>query len=518
MASNNPGAPILDWIDFGKVSAERDDLLSQYFFDNGVLKSIIKSPSSFLLLGRKGAGKTALFKYLSENKEQFVAGTDILVPLAFEDYNWNVHTLLADEGKAESMTFKQSWKFIILVECVGVLQAWLKARGKSVPKQLSSVSSIIDRLFSSPAPSMAQLIGNKILSLSTLRLPKGGLDLESGDLDSINLDGGEVSFEAVKQKTDLRSALSQNIERLIALLELSLENYDQSWPKIYICFDRVDEAWDEASFAASQRVIAGLVGACDTVNAQYKGNIRPILFLREDIFDVLSINDSNKLREDCGSLLHWDKESLFKLILKRVNYFGNMHSIQPILDIDSIFDKTEMRQRAKPSNYLLKRTMMRPRDLISLLGRTVKAMKDKANDPFNDQRDRPHLLECAAVYDAEPGYSEWLRQEILDEWKVQYPVVRDLLGAIQKNGSTIISKSDLEANLRAINTSYPDHQIVDHLKFMFENSILGIKIGSSTEWRFKCFYPNQGFIEAEDYKVHEGLIRSLNLTEPRSRE
>lgn len=31
---------ILDWIDFGKVSAERDDLLSRYFFDNGVLKAV----------------------------------------------------------------------------------------------------------------------------------------------------------------------------------------------------------------------------------------------------------------------------------------------------------------------------------------------------------------------------------------------------------------------------------------------------------------------------------------------
>lgn len=40
---------ILDWINVGKVSAERDDLLSKYFFDNGVLQSVIDSPSSFLV-------------------------------------------------------------------------------------------------------------------------------------------------------------------------------------------------------------------------------------------------------------------------------------------------------------------------------------------------------------------------------------------------------------------------------------------------------------------------------------
>ena len=51
---------ILDWIDFGKVSAERDDNLSSYFYDNGVLGNIINSESGFLVLGRKGAGKRFL--------------------------------------------------------------------------------------------------------------------------------------------------------------------------------------------------------------------------------------------------------------------------------------------------------------------------------------------------------------------------------------------------------------------------------------------------------------------------
>ncbi|EBC0262417.1 ATPase, partial [Salmonella enterica] len=56
---------MLSWIEVGKLSAERDDNLVNYFFDNGVLQSVINTPSSFLILGRKGAGKTALFRYLT---------------------------------------------------------------------------------------------------------------------------------------------------------------------------------------------------------------------------------------------------------------------------------------------------------------------------------------------------------------------------------------------------------------------------------------------------------------------
>lgn len=119
---------ILDWINFGKVSAERDDQLSSYFFDNGVLQSVLASPSSFLILGRKGAGKTAVFRYLTENSGTYLAGDDVLVPLSFEDYNWNIHTLLTNENKAESMLYKQSWRFVILVECIKAYKAWFEQK------------------------------------------------------------------------------------------------------------------------------------------------------------------------------------------------------------------------------------------------------------------------------------------------------------------------------------------------------------------------------------------------------
>ncbi len=127
---------ILDWIDIGKVSAERDDLLSEYFFDNGVLKSVIESPSSFLIVGRKGAGKTAVFKHLSENKDRFISKKDLLIPLSFDDYNWKIHTLLVDENKAESLAYKQSWRFVIIIECIKAYKAWFIKNNRKVPKKI----------------------------------------------------------------------------------------------------------------------------------------------------------------------------------------------------------------------------------------------------------------------------------------------------------------------------------------------------------------------------------------------
>lgn len=260
---------ILDWVNVGKVSAERDDLLSEYFFDNGVLKRVLDSPSSFLILGRKGAGKTAVFKYLSENKEKYIGDNDILIPLSFEDYNWNIHALLIDENKAQSLAYKQSWRFVILIECIKSFREWFISEDKKVPKLLEKANKLLEKLFDSPIPSISQLVGRKLLSLSGISLPKGGLDLECGDFDSINVSGGDISFDEVQNDRSLQQHLSENIENLIRYLDSVLENTLVECPKVYICFDRVDEAWDDVSYDSSKRVIAGLVSASDSITAQY---------------------------------------------------------------------------------------------------------------------------------------------------------------------------------------------------------------------------------------------------------
>ena len=508
---------ILSWIDVGKVSAERDDLLSKYFFDNGVLKSVIDSPSSFLVLGRKGAGKTAVFRYLSENKEIFIDARDILVTLSFDDYNWNVHSLLVDENKAASLAYKQSWRFVILIECIKAYKNWFEVGNHKTPKKITNASKLLEKLFDSPVPSISQLVGRKLLSLSRLSLPKGELDLEDGSLDAINLEGGDISFEDVKEDKMLQSHLSENIENIIRTLEKALNDTEESWPKIFMCFDRVDEAWDDVSYDSSKRVIAGLVSACDSITSQYKGLIRPIVFLREDIFDVLSINDANKLREDCGAMLHWKRPSLSNLMLRRLNYFASEANVELVTDIDSLFDKPEMRQRAKPLNFLIKRTMMRPRDLISIMGKVIDTMKEKAEDPFVEGEVIFEKLLVDAIYSAEPSHSEWLKQEILDEWSVQKPVISQLFDAIQNNASTNFTKEDLEKELTNLGVNLQSSDVISHIKFLFDNSIVGFKVGGSTEWKFKCFYPTQGFLDSSEYRVHEGLVRALNLKETRDR-
>lgn len=506
---------ILEWIDVGKVSAERDDDLVNYFYDNGVLSSVLNSKSSFLVLGRKGAGKTAVFRYLQENPKQYLSDNDVLVSLSFEDYNWKVHSLLANAETAESLAYKQSWRFVILVEVIKAYSSRCVENGLTIPKPIAKSQQLLERIFEHPLPTIYQLIGRKLLGLSKVKLPKAGLDLEEGDLDSVEVSGGEVSFDEVAADNDIRTALAQNIANIISCLDAALVQCKPLHFRTVVCFDRVDEAWDDVSLDVSRKVLAGLVSASDSLTAKYDGMVRPIVFLREDIFSVLPVNDSNKLREDCGALLKWDRDDLFKLLLRRLTFFAQQKGADTVDDFEALFDKKEMRQRSKPPNYLLKRTMMRPRDMICFLSRTIAAMQDSANDPFEDTPDEYTHLAVEAIYTAEAGYSDWLRQELLDEWSVQRPHIKQLLSAIQNHGSTQFSRSELESQLKSLGVEFTQTGIVDDLRFLFANSVIGFKVGASTAWRYCCFYPSQGFIESDVYKIHDGLIRALNLKEPR---
>jgi len=510
---------ILDWLDIGSVAAERDKQLGNYFYDNGVTRSVLDNSSAFLVLGRKGAGKTAVFRYLAENRSEILAATDILVPLSFEDYNWSLHALLQKRETADSLAYKQSWRFVILVEALKAIDERFGELKKRKPKKLIVAIKLLQRLFDDPVPSIYQIMGRKLLGLSKFKLPKGGLDLSEGDIGSIEIAGGEVEFHEVSESDDLKSQLSQNIDNLVNYIEDVLQACYSEDFRVFICFDKVDEAWDDVSVDVSKRVIAGLISAADSVSAKHGEHVRPIVFLREDIFETLSLNDANKLREDCGALLHWNRESIFRVLQARLVFFAEEAGASPPDEFDDLFDKREMRQRARPSNYLLKRSMMRPRDMICFMKRTIDAAKQSHDDPFEEAvNTKNDKLSTDAIYVAESGYSEWLKKELLDEWEAQYPEIGGLLNVLQNHGSTNISLEALTDGIKNFNPNCDRSMLLQYMSFMFDNSIIGFKVGESTAWRFKCFYPSQGFLEVSEYHVHDGLIRALSLKEPRDRQ
>lgn len=502
---------ILSWIDVGPVSAERDSNLIYYFYDGGLVKTVTASEKHFLILGRKGAGKTAVFQYLQTKPKQVFAESDLFIPLSLVDYSWNAHALLARPEKAGSMAQRDSWRLVMAVESIRAIVSVCSERGVPLSREMTNASTILEKLFAKPIPSWAELIGGKLFRLSKVRLPSAGL----GGPGDIKVDGGEVSFETLKSDATLREQLSQNSDHLTAYLEAALKT-DTSRSKVFLAFDRLDEAWTSGAIETCKEIVAGLLQASEHVLTRFTGKIRPMVFLREDIFPMLDLNDKNKLRQDCSSTLMWTSDGLEQMLLRRLNFYGGKVSRPTIASSDSLFDRKEMRNRTTPSRYILSRTMMRPRDLVTYYRSIIASMKDLARDEFGtfNSDEKREQLSADSIYDAESTLGDYLYDELLDEWKTQRPDIEQLLNAFANLGKTAFRPEEFKEQLAKQGMQLDSAGFQDVLRFLYGNSIIGFQVGSSTIWRFKCTHPGQSYTDSTQFRVHNGLIKRLNLREP----
>src|SRR5687767_5960786 len=99
--------------EFGRIDAESEDQLGAFFLRTEAYQRI-EDQKRLVVVGRKGTGKTAIYKVLAERPDAFI---DVFVaPLRFRDYPWGTHAQVQDNAAAPVERYSSSWKFLILVE------------------------------------------------------------------------------------------------------------------------------------------------------------------------------------------------------------------------------------------------------------------------------------------------------------------------------------------------------------------------------------------------------------------
>jgi len=146
--------------------------------------------------------------------------------------------------------------------------------------------------------------------------------------------------------------------------------------------------------------------------------------------------------------------------------------------------------------------------MVAFLSRTLKSAKSE-----NYISTETGKILTKAIYEAEPGYSDYLYDELSDEWRNQNPNFLQYLAVIENLRYAMFSTSSFEDALKAKDLAKDRAEFRAVLRFLFDNSIIGIQVGESTQWRYKCFLPTQAFTDVETLKVHPGLIKRLGLTE-----
>ena len=112
---------------FGSTDADSDDLLDQAVQDHEAYTQAIAHRRP-LVVGRKGSGKTAIFRKIIRTREHDV----FAYGHTFSDYPWHHHHLQGMIGVPEEQRFVHSWRYLILLTLAKILLNQDGSRPRSV--------------------------------------------------------------------------------------------------------------------------------------------------------------------------------------------------------------------------------------------------------------------------------------------------------------------------------------------------------------------------------------------------
>jgi hypothetical protein len=210
---------------FGGIDADTDMLLDTCFENHeAYLKS--KAHECFLVLGRKGSGKTAIFRKFISTRDHAI----FTFGHTFTDYPWHHHDKQAAIGVPEEERYVHSWRYLILLSVAKVLlnqdqsQPWSDGMFEHVRK----LEKFVIDSYGTRDPDVTEIFS----PAKTLRF-KSSLE--------IPLTSFKVSLEAGGVPLDQLPIIIQDVNRSLtdAVIETINPEFDY-----YICFDQLDLGFD----------------------------------------------------------------------------------------------------------------------------------------------------------------------------------------------------------------------------------------------------------------------------------
>lgn len=458
-------------VDFGRYDADHDDNILDYFLEVGTAGDATKG--KYLVIGRKGSGKTALFRHLAATLPARVVQLDL------ENYVFQAHKGLKEIGVAEAFAYTASWRFAIAISM------FLKVRPDLPYFKRKRGMKILKKIGLGPNGGPLAAIVDWLSRVKQIALPS------VTGLFSL----GSVSLGDQKVKT-FDNTTAQFLEEIEQIL------VDAAKVKpITALVDRLDDAWDGSE--ESLRLITGAVRAARHFANKIKqpGAAPVIVFLRTDLWEKIQFNDKNKTSQDL-IYLDWSDSDLARVIDFRIHKTAGVSEGAGWV---TLFTNDKMRQSFPPQKYILKRALGRPRDVVAFasLAREV-ALKEGHS-----------IVERADIYDAEVLYSKHILDELKDEIGGHVDDVGSVINTLKLlDRRTFTLKSWSEA---ATKSGMSQDEAESALEHLFEASAVGVLRaggktgGSSTVYRYQDRFLKA--TETGNLQVHLGLTKELSLTD-----
>ena len=471
-----------------KLEAKQENSL-RYFYHVEEAKSIING-DKFYIIGRKGSGKSAISQYLLNlNSVEDYSGYNIFTyHLTFKNFPFNELYALDNNKYTRPNQYITIWKYIIY-SCV----CRQMVKNQNICSELRTV---LEQLYPPvDIKSLSKMINSWTMTGFGAQVLGSGANVSIGKISNID----KLSW----------------IDKTSILEELIDEYIDDA--HYFIIFDELDE--DYRNFPTQKEreqyifLLTSLFKAVQDVKSYFKDKkqvICPVIFLRDDIYQLIKDTDKNKWG-DFKVSLEWDEAKLKSMLGFRISRAIDTNG--KILDFNEawhkIFAKDTIKLGGNPTkrvpifDYITRSTQLRPRDYIKYL--QVCAERSLQNNA--------PLINAKTVKIVDKGFSNYLKDEMVDEVHAQLPdidVIFSIISQIRKQAFTIdefkkaYSEYYKKGTLTNGNVDYV-------LQMLFDFSVIGNTPKRQNVQFFRYMNPEARFNFKEGIVVHRGLFKALQI-------
>lgn len=343
----------LQSIDLGSTSAENEmrTLESYYLKTDQFLKSLRGEAN--IVVGRKGSGKSAIFLQVRD-RERNKKGNIVLdlKPDGYKLIKFKEMILSFLEEGTFQHTIMAFWEYVLLLEiCYKILE-----KDREHHKH--------DHTLYEPYRALADLYhaegyeteGDFSERMSSL-MEKISTEYRSRHGDKTNVRLNASSLTEMLYCHDVRDLSKQVID------------YMRQKEVCWLLFDNIDKGWPTSGLEHEDLlIIRALIDATKKIERQFgKSNVvvNTILFLRNDVYELL-VKETSDRGKEAGVLLDWTDPDLLRelvrlrIVSNNINGDNSFNSLWPKICVSHYSGE-------ESSQYLIERSLMRPRFLLNLI-------------------------------------------------------------------------------------------------------------------------------------------------------
>lgn len=352
VAVSAPGS-VLQSISLGDPMAENEfQSLGAYYVQTDEYNRALRGEVN-LVVGRKGTGKTALFFQVRDRVRR--DKQNVVLDLKPEGYQLlklkeHVLDLLSEGARAHLIT--AFWEYLLLLELCRKLLVKDHTRSR------------VDPSFAEAYATLEQLY-------------KGGMTTDEGDFSERLLILSEEMIAAYQDQygtsRNVRLTADEvtNLLHATALSELrtALATYLGHKRQVLVLFDNLDRGWAYRGFETGDILILRcLIDAARKVQREMRKadvNMSCIVFVRNDIYEML-MDASPDFGKEARASLDWSDPDLLREMLRR----RLTQSLPDELSFAQAWGLVcaSHYQGEETSQFLIDRSLMRPRQLLRLIG------------------------------------------------------------------------------------------------------------------------------------------------------